>query len=104
MIFIDKLTGAIVMLVSVIIMGIGAYGVSSSRSLFRQLLSIEVIFNGLLLLVLSLLSFDAIMATYFGIVVISVVSAEVIVVVSILIAYLRESGSLSSEDLEEGGV
>ncbi|MGC9133957.1 MAG: NADH-quinone oxidoreductase subunit K [Caldisphaera sp.] len=104
MIIIDQLTGAIVMVISAIIIGIGAYGVTSSRSLFRQLLSIEVIFNGLLVLVLSLLSFNAIIATYFGIVIISVVSAEVIVVVSILVAYMRESKSVSSEDLEEGGV
>ncbi|MGC8573222.1 MAG: NADH-quinone oxidoreductase subunit K [Caldisphaera sp.] len=104
MIIIDQLTGSIVMVISAIIIGIGAYGVTSSRSLFRQLLSIEVIFNGLLVLVLSLLSFNAIIATYFGIVIISVVSAEVIVVVSILVAYMRESKSVSSEDLEEGGV
>lgn len=104
MIVIDQLTGIVVMIISAIIMGIGAYGVTSSRSLFRQLLSIEVIFNGLLVLVLSLLSFDAIFATYFGIVIITVVSAEVIVVVSILVSYMRESKSLSSEDLEEGGV
>ncbi|MFP3241731.1 NADH-quinone oxidoreductase subunit K [Caldisphaera sp.] len=104
MIIIDQLTGVIVMIVSAIIIGIGAYGVTSSRSLFRQLLSIEVIFNGLLVLVLSLLSFNAVMATYFGIVIISVVSAEVIVVVSILVAYMRQSKSVSSEDLEEGGV
>ncbi|MFP3143888.1 MAG: NADH-quinone oxidoreductase subunit K [Caldisphaera sp.] len=104
MIIIDQLTGVIVMMVSAIIIGIGAYGVTSSRSLFRQLLSIEVIFNGLLVLVLSLLSFNAVMATYFGIVIISVVSAEVIVVVSILVAYMRQSKSVSSEDLEEGGV
>jgi NADH-quinone oxidoreductase subunit K len=104
MIIIDQLTGVIVMMISAIIIGIGAYGVTSSRSLFRQLLSIEVIFNGLLVLVLSLLSFNAVMATYFGIVIISVVSAEVIVVVSILVAYMRQSKSVSSEDLEEGGV
>jgi NADH-quinone oxidoreductase subunit K len=104
MIIIDQLTGVIVMMVSATIIGIGAYGVTSSRSLFRQLLSIEVIFNGLLVLVLSLLSFNAVMATYFGIVIISVVSAEVIVVVSILVAYMRQSKSVSSEDLEEGGV
>ncbi|MFP3230183.1 MAG: NADH-quinone oxidoreductase subunit K [Caldisphaera sp.] len=104
MIIIDQLTGVIVMMVSAIIIGIGAYGVTSSRSLFRQLLSIEVIFNGLLVLVLSLLSFNVVMATYFGIVIISVVSAEVIVVVSILVAYMRQSKSVSSEDLEEGGV
>ncbi|AFZ71141.1 NADH:ubiquinone oxidoreductase subunit 11 or 4L (chain K) [Caldisphaera lagunensis DSM 15908] len=104
MIVIDQLTGLVVMITAVLIMGIGGYGVTSSRSLFRQLLSIEVIFNGLLLLILSLISFNAIMATYFGIIIISVVSAEVIVVVSILVAYMRESKSLSSEDLEEGGV
>lgn len=104
MIIVDQLTGLVVMLAAAIIIGIGGYGVTSSRSLFRQLLSIEVIFNGLLVLVLSLISFDAVMATYFGIIAISVVSAEVIVVVSILVAYMRHSKSLSSEDLEEGGV
>ncbi len=104
MIVVDQLTGLVVMISAAIIIGIGSYGVTSSKSLFRQLLSIEVIFNGLLVLVLSLISFDAMMATYFGIIIISVVSAEVIVVVSILVAYMRQSKSLSSEDLEEGGV
>ncbi|MCE4623877.1 MAG: NADH-quinone oxidoreductase subunit K [Caldisphaeraceae archaeon] len=101
MMALDTLTGAVVMVVSSVIMGIGAYGVASSRSLFRQVLSIEVIFNGLLLLVLSLLSFNAIAATYFGILIISSVAAEIIVVVAIIVAYLRSTGSLSSDELEE---
>ncbi len=104
MILIDALVGLLLMLVSVIVIAVGVYGLTASRSLLRQLLSVEVIFNGILLLVIPMLAGSSIMATYFGIVVISVVSVEVIVVVSILIAFLRNYRTLSSSDLEESEV
>ncbi len=83
------------------VMGMGAYGLSGSRNLVRQLLSVEVMFNGLLMAALPLLSSSAASATYFGVVAISVVSAEVIVVVAVLVAYYRASRSMSSDKLEE---
>lgn len=104
MILIDSFVGATLFVASAIIMAIGAYGLTASNNLLRQLLSVEVIFNGLLLLVIPLLSGFATLAAYFGIIVISVVSVEVVVVVSILIAFLRQYRSLSSSDLEESEV
>ncbi|ADL18783.1 NADH-quinone oxidoreductase subunit K [Acidilobus saccharovorans 345-15] len=104
MILVDSFVGATLFVTSAIIMAIGAYGLTASNNLLRQLLSVEVIFNGLLLLVIPLLSGFAALAAYFGIIVISVVSVEVVVVVSILIAFLRQYRSLSSSDLEESEV
>ncbi|MFP3171937.1 MAG: NADH-quinone oxidoreductase subunit K [Acidilobus sp.] len=104
MIILDSFVGGILLVTSAIIIGIGAYGLTASSNLLRQLLSVEVIFNGLLLLVIPILAGSSYLATYFGIIVISVVSVEVIVVVSILIAFLRQYRSLSSSDLEESEV
>lgn len=104
MIILDSFVGGILLVTSAIIIGIGAYGLTASSNLLRQLLSVEVIFNGLLLLVIPILAGSSYLATYFGIIAISVVSVEVIVVVSILIAFLRQYRSLSSSDLEESEV
>jgi len=41
------------------------------------------------------------MATYFGIVVVSIASVEVVVVVAIILAFMRAYRTLSSSDLEE---
>jgi NADH-quinone oxidoreductase subunit K len=103
-IILDSFVGGILLVTSAIIIGIGAYGLTASSNLLRQLLSVEVIFNGLLLLVIPILAGSSYLATYFGIIAISVVSVEVIVVVSILIAFLRQYRSLSSSDLEESEV
>jgi len=103
-IILDSFVGGILLVTSAIIIGIGAYGLTASSSLLRQLLSVEVMFNGLLLLVIPILAGSSYLATYFGIIAISVVSVEVIVVVSILIAFLRQYRSLSSSDLEESEV
>ncbi|MGC8555705.1 MAG: NADH-quinone oxidoreductase subunit K, partial [Conexivisphaera sp.] len=92
---------AAVVAFGIMVIGMGAYGLTYSRNLVRQLLSVEVAFNGLLMTLLPLLSLSASSATYFGVVVISVVSAEVIVVVAVLISYYRASRSLSSDKLEE---
>ena len=83
------------------VMAMGAYGLTYSRNLVRQLLSVEVAFNGLLMMLLPLLSTNTSSATYFGVVVISVVSAEIIVVVAVLVSYYRTSRSMSSDKLEE---
>lgn len=101
---IDRLVAIITMVVSTLIIAVGAYGLTASRNLVRQLLSVEVMFNGLLLLVLPLLVGEPYAATYFGIVVISVASVEVIVVVAVILAFLRAYRTLSSSDLEEEGV
>ncbi len=104
MIVIDTLTAIITVLVSALIMAVGAYGLTASRNLIRQLLSVEVMFNGLLLLVLPLLVGEPYVATYFGIIVVSVASVEVIVVVAVILAFMRVYRTLSSSDLDEEGV
>ncbi len=86
------------------ITAIGAYGVTASRNLLRLLLSIEVIFNGILLMVVAALASNPSLGAAFSIVLISVVSAEVIVVVAVLIAFYRLSKTFDSKSLEEGGV
>lgn len=92
---------AVVVAFGIAVMAMGAYGLTYSRNIVRQLLSVEVAFNGLLMMLLPLLSMSAASATYFGVVVVSVVSAEVIVVVAVLIAYYRAFRSMSSDKLEE---
>ncbi len=104
MIIVDQLTGVLLVLVSAIIMSIGVYGFTASRNLFRQLLSIEVLFNGVFLLVITLLSASPLVTVYYSIVVISVVSVEAIVVTAILVAFLRAYRTHSSTDLEESEV
>ncbi len=104
MIIVDELTAMITLFVSAIVMSIGAYGLTASKNLVRQLLSVEVMFNGLLLLVLPLLVGEPYAATYFGIIVVAVASVEVIVVVAILLAFMRSYRTLRSTELEEEGV
>ncbi|MCG2872561.1 MAG: NADH-quinone oxidoreductase subunit K [Acidilobus sp.] len=101
MIIVDQLSALIAFITSAVVIAIGSYGLASSNNLLRQLLSVEVIFNGLLLLVLPILIGDPYMATYFGIVVVSIASVEVVVVVAIILAFMRAYRTLSSSDLEE---
>ncbi len=87
-----------------ILAALGVYGMASSRNLLRQLLSIEVLFNAILIVVLVLASFDPVIATQLGVLLIAVVSGEVIVLVSVIVAFYRVSLSLDSSSLEEEGV
>ncbi|MEB3816479.1 MAG: NADH-quinone oxidoreductase subunit K [Desulfurococcales archaeon] len=93
-----------VFMFAVALAAIGAYGVSVTRNLLRILLSIEVIFNSILLMVVAMLSAYPALGSAFSIVLISIVSAEVIVVVAVLVAYYRLSRSFETTELEEGGV
>ncbi len=86
------------------IAAIGAYGVSATRNLLRVLLSVEVIFNSILLMVVAALSAIPELSSAFSILLVSVVSAEVIVVVAVLVSYYRVSRTFDSTSLEEGGV
>ncbi len=82
----------------------GVYGFTSSRSLIRQLLSIEVLFNALLIIVVILMSFSPVNATLLAIALISVVSGEVIVVIAVIAALYRFSRTFESSVMEEEGV
>ncbi|MEB3851730.1 MAG: NADH-quinone oxidoreductase subunit K [Desulfurococcales archaeon] len=93
-----------VFVIGLTLAAIGAYGVASTRNLLRILLSIEVIFNSVLLLFVAALSALPALSAAFSIFLVSVVSAEVIVVVAVLVAYYRVARSFDSTSLEEGGV
>jgi NAD(P)H-quinone oxidoreductase subunit 4L len=93
-----------VFIIASIIAAIGAYGITASRNLLRILLSIEVLFNAVLLMVVAVLASNPVLGAAFSIILISVVSAEVVVVVAVIIAFYRTSKSFDSSSLEEGGV
>ncbi|MEN2999597.1 MAG: NADH-quinone oxidoreductase subunit K [Acidilobaceae archaeon] len=99
-----ELVHAIVAGTAVIMASIGAYGMASSTNLIRQLLSVEVVFNAVLLLLLVVLSSQPSFATLLTIVLISVVTGEIVVVVALLISLYRATRSLGSEPLQEAMV
>ncbi|MCX8195976.1 MAG: NADH-quinone oxidoreductase subunit K [Acidilobaceae archaeon] len=95
---------AVIIATGILMISIAAFGFASSKNLIRQLLSVEVAFNGALLLLLALLAANPSFATLFALLLISVVTGEIVVVVAILIAFYRSTKSLSSEPLEEAMV
>jgi len=90
--------------ISLALLAIGVYGATSTRSLLRMLLSIEVIFNGILLAIVAYMSSNPVLDTLTSIVIVSVVSGEVIIVVALIVAFYRISRTLESGPLEEEGV
>lgn len=100
----EALLGALALAASISLIGIGSYGLAASRSLVRQLLSIEVIFNSILLLAVVILSSAPAVGVLVLIVIITVVTGEIVVVVAILMALYRGAGGLDSRVLEEEGV
>jgi len=89
---------------SLAIIAVGVYGLTSSSNLIRQLISVEVIFNGVLLLVALIASTNPNMLTLLMVVLIAVVSGEVIVVIALVISMYRATRELTSEALREEGV
>lgn len=100
----ESLVGTAVVTVSLGLFAMGVYGVTGSNNLIRQLLSIEVMFNSILLLVVLLLSYDSLIATLYSVVLTSIVAGEIIVVIAVVVSLYRASKSLTSEPLEEHGV
>jgi NADH:ubiquinone oxidoreductase subunit K len=94
----------VVLATSVALVAIGVYGLTSSNNLVRQLLSIEVLFNGVVLLVAAIASANPGMLTLLLVVLVSVVSGEVIIVMALVISMYRASRTLSSDVSEERGV
>jgi len=90
--------------VSFLVAAIGAYGIATSRNLIRTLLSIEVLFNGILLAIVTYLSQAAVLDTIAGVLIVSVVSGEVIVMVAVIVAFYRVAKTLDSSSMEEEGV
>ncbi len=100
----ESAVAGIALATAAIVAGIATYGMTSSKNLLRQLLSIEVLFNAILLFIVVFASMPPAVLTGFTIVLISIVSGEVIVLVAVIAAYYRVAKSLSSSDLEEEGV
>jgi len=94
----------VILATSVALMAVGVYGLTSSNNLVRQLLSIEILFNGILLLMALIASINSSMLTLLMIVMVSVVSGEVIIVMTLVISMYRTSRTLTSDVLEERGV
>ena len=89
---------------SLAVIAVGVYGLTSSSNLIRQLLSVEVIFNGVLLLLILIASTNPNMLTLLMVVLVAVVSGEVIVVIALVISMYRATRELTSEALREEGV
>lgn len=85
---------ALYALVSSIIAGMGVYGVISQRSAIRMLISIELMFNAVLLLFLTFIGFvNPLGGSVLALFVIALASAEVGVVVPIIILAFRIFGT-----------
>ncbi len=95
----------VVLLLASLLVGIGVYGMTASRSLLRQMLGAEVAFNGVILAVLALLSAsNPTFATSLAILLVAIVAGEVIVTVAIIAGMYRFVRSLESSVMEEDGV
>ncbi len=101
---VDAATAGVALFTASVLAGVAVYGMTSSRNLIRQLLSIEVLFNAILVFVIVLASVNPVSTTALAVLLVSVVSGEVIVLVSVIAAYYRVAKSLDSSDLEEEGV
>jgi NADH-quinone oxidoreductase subunit K len=95
---------AVILATSLSLIAIGVYGLTSTNNLIRQLLSIEVVFNGIILLIVAMATANPTMITLLLIILISVVSGEVIVVMALIISMYRVSRTLTSDALAEEGV
>ncbi|NOZ31031.1 MAG: NADH-quinone oxidoreductase subunit K [Crenarchaeota archaeon] len=104
MAFVDAALAGVAVVSASVVAGLAAYGMSSSRNFLRQMLSIEVLFNAILLIILVLAGVNPTYTTAFAILLVSVVSGEVIVLVSIVVAFYRVARELQSTALEEEGV
>ena len=95
---------AVILATSLSLIAIGVYGLTSTNNLIRQLLSIEVVFNGIILLIVAMATANPTMITLLLVILISVVSGEVIVVMALIISMYRVSRTLTSDALAEEGV
>lgn len=104
MALVDKAVGEVAFATAIALVAIGVYGMASTNNMLRILLSLEVVFNGILLGVVAYLSFQPVLASIVAIILVAVVAAEVIVTVSILAGLYRQAKSFETSGLEEEGV
>ncbi len=89
---------------SAALIGIGAYGMTASRNLVRQLISAEVLFNGILLAVLVILAPLGAYASAIAILLVTIVTGEIVVAMAVMAGLYRRVRSFDSESIEEEGV
>ncbi len=94
----------LVIVTAVVVASVGVYGLTSSRNFVRQLLSLEVIFNAIILLIAVMLASGPAVATFLLVVLVLIVSGEVVVIMALVISAYRSGKSLESEILGEEGV
>lgn len=104
MAIVDRAVGEVAFAASLALIALGAYGFASTNNLLRMLLSLEVVFNGIILGLVAYLSFQPVLASIAAIILITVVAAEVVVTVAILAGLYRRVKSFESTGLEEVGV
>jgi len=92
----------VIMAASVIVVGIGVLGLLLHRNPIRMLISLEVSFNGVLLLVLYLgwILKEPVLSSNVGLFAVGVSSGELALMVSIIMALFRK-GYLEVLDQEE---
>ncbi|RLG48137.1 MAG: NADH-quinone oxidoreductase subunit K [Thermoproteota archaeon] len=91
--------GESLLLTSGLLVALGVYGLLSTRSLIRMLLSVEVMFNGALLALLTLAGGAE--GAALALVAVSLAAAEVGVVVSLAVLLFRRRGVLDVAALSE---
>jgi NADH:ubiquinone oxidoreductase subunit K len=101
---VDSAIAGIALITGALLAGVGAYGLTYSRNLIRQLLSIEILFNAVLLFIIVLASLSPATLTGFAVVLISIVAGEVIVIVAVIAAFYRVARTLDASEIEEEGV
>ncbi len=93
-----------VLALSAILIALGGYGMTASRNLIRQLISAEVLFNGIFLAILVILSPLGAYATALGIILVTVVTGEILVAMAVVAGLYRRIRSFESDAIEEEGV
>lgn len=92
------------LMISFVMLAIGAYGLLSKRNMIRMLLSAEVMFNSALLTLLTLAAAKAELAQggVVALIAIGVSAAEIGVMISVGILFFKVKGDIDVYKLSEG--
>ncbi|MEM1873118.1 MAG: hypothetical protein QXS85_04560 [Acidilobaceae archaeon] len=82
------------------LLGLGVYGLVSSSNLVKQLISIEVAFNGAIVMVAALLVASPEFATLLLVLLAAIATNETIMLIVLILAYYRRERSLASRGVE----
>jgi NADH-quinone oxidoreductase subunit K len=87
-----------------LLIALGGYGMTASRNLLRQLISAEVLFNGVLLAVLVILAPVGAYAVALALLLVTVVTGEIVVAMAVVAGLYRRVRSFEADAIEEEGV